>query len=56
MDECEPLPGGVRLECEEHAGLFLSARRSPALDALLAGRGLHSFTLELNLSNSRTHS
>ena len=25
------------LECEEHAGLFLSARRSPALDALLSG-------------------
>jgi cation-transporting ATPase 13A1 len=24
--------------------------------ALLSGRGLHSFTLELNLSNSRTHS
>jgi len=25
-------------------------------DCAVAGRGLHSFTLELNLSNSRTHS
>ena len=40
-----PGPGGVRLECEEHAGLFLSARRSPALDALLAGMP-HALVLE----------
>ena len=39
-------PGGsVRLECEEHAGLFLSARRSPELDALLVGLP-HSLLLE----------
>ena len=39
-------PGGsTRLECEEHAGLFLSARRSPELDALLVGLP-HSLLLE----------
>ena len=37
--------GPLRLECEEHAGLFLSARRSVALDALLAGLP-HSLLLE----------
>ena len=37
--------GSVRLECEEHAGLFLSARRSPELDALLVGLP-HSLLLE----------
>jgi hypothetical protein len=26
------------------------------IDNLYEGRGLHSFTVELNLSNSRTHS
>ena len=26
------------------------------VDTMTLGRGLHSFTLELNLSNSRTHS
>jgi hypothetical protein len=34
-----------KLECEEHAGLFLSARRSPALDALLSGLP-HALVLE----------
>ena len=38
-------PWGVKLECEEHAGLFLSARRSPALDALLVGLP-HALLLE----------
>jgi hypothetical protein len=31
-------------------------RTRAAVDRRLRGRGLHSFTLELNLSNSRTHS
>jgi len=31
-------------------------RREPLLYEVVVGRGLHSFTLELNLSNSRTHS
>ena len=35
----------TKLECEEHAGLFLSARRSPALDALLSGLP-HALVLE----------
>jgi len=29
--------GSIRLECEEHAGLFLAQRRNPALEGLLAG-------------------
>ena len=33
-----------------HTALCLLTRRH------ILGRGLHSFTLELNLSNSRTHS
>ena len=41
MDECKPLVPGVMA--------FLHERG-------LRGRGSHSFTLELNLSNSGTHS
>jgi len=43
VDGCKPL---VRGEPPRHHSLH---RRAP-------GRGLHSFMLELNLSNSRTHS
>jgi len=37
--------GSIRLECEEHAGLFLAQRRNPALEGLLAGLP-HALLLE----------
>ena len=45
MDECEPLHGG-----EARGGGIRGD------DVAAAGRGVHSFTLALNLSNSMTHS
>jgi len=48
VDECKPLAAGELL-C---AVVPMVA----APGARVGGRGLHSFTLELNLSNSRTHS
>jgi len=41
MDECKPLRHGARHELRR---------------AGIGGRDLHPFTLELNLSNSMTHS
>ena len=41
-------------DSEEEAAM--EAWRAPMpLSVVMGGRGLHSFTLELNLSNSRTH-
>jgi len=37
--------GSIRLECEEHAGLFLAQRRNPALESLLTGLP-HALLLE----------
>ena len=42
-----------------NAGIKQCVKAEPEvteLDLAQVGRGLHSFTLELNLSNSRTHS
>ena len=49
VDECKPLP---------HRSSRSTGREdsAPAPTATPPGRGLHSFTSELNLSNSGTHS
>ena len=49
MDECKPLLYGFDLKESEWLTIETKWRRP-------MGRGSHSFTLELNLSNSRTRS
>ena len=51
MNKCTPLAVGL-------AQAMVRAGADPNVSGKqgIAGRGLHSFTLELNLSNSRTHS
>ena len=48
-----PKVSGVKLTTRIISSLVLGAI---GLAVTLSGRGLHSFTLELNLSNSRTRS
>ena len=53
MDECKPLDGG-RGGGGGGDGSVRAAGRG--VGGVVGGSGLHSFTLELNVSNSRTHS
>ena len=62
MDECKPLPAACRsTRCDwadacPSGDTGSSKRTCSTTSALPPARGSHSFTLELNLSNSRTRS
>ena len=57
MDECKPLRGGGGGgRGARHLGGVYHPRRQAGGGVWAAGRGLHSFTLKLDFSNSRTHS